>query len=71
MLRRNMSGIDAIIRFTIGVLLVWVGFLSDEIIANGLISLVVGIVGSLNIGSSLMRVGPVYTLARLSTVRSD
>ncbi len=71
MLRRNMSGIDAIIRFTIGVLLVWVGFLSDEIIANGLISFIVGIFGILNIGSSLMRFCPVYTLARLSTVRSD
>ncbi len=68
--KRNMSALDAAIRLLTGALLIWVGFIADDIIANQLLANIVGAFGLLNISSSLMRYCPVYRLAGLSTVKA-
>lgn len=68
---RNMSILDAIIRFATGALLIWIGFIADGVIANQLLAYLIGAFGILNIFSSLMRFCPVYRIAGLSTVKAD
>ncbi len=68
---RNMSKLDSFIRILIGAALIWLGFISEGVILNSLLANVVGIFGVLNIAASAVRICPVYSLARLSTVRAD
>jgi len=66
-----MNTIDRIIRVLIGLVCVWAGFLAPDVIANDILSFVVGLFGVLNIGSAIVAHCPVYLIAGLSSLKNS
>lgn len=67
MLQKNMHQIDTLIRFVVGVALVWVGFVDGTFVASNLINWAIGSFGVLNLISAVAGFCPVYSLAGFST----
>lgn len=65
--QRNLHYIDITIRLILGITLIYIGFLDTSIVANGIIRILLGVFGIVNIIAALMRYCPVYKLAGLST----
>jgi hypothetical protein len=70
-LRPNVGRLDQILRIGIGLVLMWVGFVDDTLIADRLIAALIGIFGLLNLIAALVRVCPVYTVAGINTDKQD
>jgi len=68
-LRRNMAVVDQLFRMTLGVALIYVGFVDTSLISNQLVNYLLGTFGSVNIASALLAHCPLYALANLSTYR--
>lgn len=67
--QRNLHNIDIAIRLILGIALIYIGFIDTSIVANGIIRILLGVFGIVNIIAALMRHCPVYNLAGLSTFR--
>lgn len=65
--QRNLHNIDIAIRLILGIALIYIGFIDTSIVANGIIRILLGVFGIVNIIAALMRHCPVYNLAGLST----
>lgn len=65
--QRNLHNIDIAIRLILGIALIYIGFIDTSIVANGIIRILLGVFGIVNIIAALMRHCPVYKLAGLST----
>ena len=64
-----MCPLDRILRILIGAGLVYLGFFGQTILSNDVLRLVLGVIGVINIISSLLGVCPMYKLANLSTLK--
>lgn len=64
---RNMHAIDSAARFVVGLALIWVGFVDQNLLHNALLGWALGAFGVLNLGSALMRFCPIYAIAGFST----
>lgn len=67
----NVGRFDQILRIGIGLLLIWIGFVDETLIADRTIASLVGIFGVLNLVAALVRVCPVYTIAGINTDKQD
>ncbi|MCR9074374.1 MAG: DUF2892 domain-containing protein [Alphaproteobacteria bacterium] len=63
----NMHSIDRALRGILGLGCLYVGFYDPGIIANALISTLVGLFGVVNVGSALFGFCPVYKLGGIRT----
>lgn len=68
---RNAGGIDRSLRTIIGFVLIYFGFVDTSFIGQGLLAILIGIMGILNILAAVSGVCPAYTLAGISTCRSN
>ncbi|WP_417516057.1 DUF2892 domain-containing protein [Minwuia sp.] len=64
---KNMHNVDRALRLIIGLVLLWIGVIDQDIIANQLIAWALGLFGVVNIVSALMAFCPVYFMAGFST----
>jgi len=67
-LQRNMGRVDQLIRLTIGLIFIYLGFIDQSIIGDQLYAVMIGIFGIVNIGSSFLRFCPFYLMAGLNTM---
>lgn len=65
----NAGAIDRVLRTIIGAVLIYFGFINTSFIGQGLIAVLIGILGIVNILTAISGVCPVYTLAGISTCR--
>ena len=68
--QHNMCTIDRILRVSVGIALLYVGFIDPDILGfeSTLVSIVIGVIGLMNIGSAFMGHCPVYKIANLSSL---
>jgi hypothetical protein len=66
-LDRNMHVVDQIIRLVLGVGLIYFGFFDHNVISDPFFGYIVGIFGVINLGSGLVAVCPVYSMAGIRT----
>lgn len=66
-LRRNVGRLDQILRLGIGALLVYLGFVDTSLVGDGLLAVVLGAFGILDIVAALLRWCPLYNLAGIDT----
>ncbi|MDH3974580.1 MAG: DUF2892 domain-containing protein [Deltaproteobacteria bacterium] len=71
LLKKNMGRVDQILRLTVGLLFIYLGFVNQSIIGDRLYAVMIGIFGAVNIGSAFFRFCPFYLLAGLSTVPKE
>lgn len=68
-LEKNMSPIDRIIRILAGLVLTYIGFFSDGITHYLIINILIGVLGVINIISSLLGSCPVYTIVGINSCK--
>lgn len=66
-LKVNVNKPDRTVRIVAAVLLIYVGFINTEIIANSTINILLSSLGFINLLASITGYCPVYQLAQLST----
>jgi len=66
-LKRNLGRLDQILRFGIGLILIYIGFFAGNVINDKLIAGLVGAFGIVNVVVSLIGTCPVYFLAGICT----
>lgn len=66
----NMNMLDRSLRIVGSLFLIYLGFFNTGIIANGVINLLLGSFGVLNLASAVVGFCPIYYLANLSTCRN-
>ena len=67
---RNMCLLDRTIRIIVGITLVYLGFFDSTLVADTVLSVLLGIIGLVNLGSALLAYCPIYHLANISTAAS-
>lgn len=67
----NLCRIDRIIRFTLGSLCVYYGFVEGTAFANRIVALLIGAFGVLNLFASMTSHCPVYALCGVSSFKKD
>lgn len=67
-LKCNMGRLDQVLRMMIGLVLIYVGFISTSIINDSLINNILGVLGITNIAAAFTRICPVYYMANISTI---
>ena len=65
---RNLSNLDRLVRFCLGIALIYLGLFSGYI-ENNVLVVLVSIFGVINIFSAIINHCPVYNLANISTYR--
>jgi len=65
----NMSRLDQGIRATVGLALMYIGFVHTSLIDDAVFNVVVGTIGVVNFVVSLLRVCPVYFVFGLSSIK--
>jgi len=68
---KNMSRIDQVLRLGISLVLIYVGFIDQEIIDDSFISIIVGIIGIVNLFSALTRFCPLYFVSGINTCHKE
>lgn len=68
--KKNMGRLDQVVRFLVGVILIYLGFFKQEVIGDQLYAILIGIFGIINLGSSFMSYCPFYHLANVDTTGS-
>lgn len=66
-MKKNMGRLDQILRIGISIVLIYSGFISDDIIHDELSRWIVGGIGVASLIVALFRFCPLYTLAGIST----
>lgn len=66
---RNMCKIDRVLRFVVGILLIYIGFVNTDMLGanHQVLNILLGIIGLMNIGSAFMGVCPIYKMANISS----
>ena len=67
--KANMGNIDRVFRLAIGASLMYIGFLSEGLIANDTLKFILGAIGVINIASGLAGICPLYAFANINTCR--
>lgn len=65
--QKNMGKLDQLFRVTLGIVLIYIGFVDQSIIGDPLFAYAVGAFGVINLGSGFIRVCPIYLLAGINT----
>lgn len=68
--QHNMCTFDRALRVVAGIALLYVGFIDPDILGfeSKLVSIVLGVIGLMNIGSAFMGHCPMYKIAGLSSI---
>ena len=67
--KRNMGRVDQAIRVVTGLVMMYLGFINQEVIGNMTINIIVGIFGIISILFAYMAFCPIYTLGNVSTIK--
>lgn len=70
-LNKNLCLTDRIVRLTLGIVCVYVGFIDTSLISNQIASVLIGLFGAINLYAFTVSSCPVYALAGLSTIKSE
>lgn len=65
----NMGMIDRLFRTVIGIVLVYIGFINEGLIASEILKFILGAIGLINIVSSVAGICPFYAFANINTCR--
>lgn len=66
---RNLNNLDRCIRLLLSAVLIYLGFISPEIINDEVINLSIGIYGIINLISTAVGICPFYMMAGVSTYK--
>lgn len=69
MITPNLSGIDRLIRLSLGVFLLWLGLIAVDVLDDIAINVVIAIFGAVNVLSAIMSHCPLYKQAGISTLK--
>lgn len=69
LIKKNMGRIDQVIRITTGALMMYFGFVAQDVIGNLTINIIVGIFGFISIFFALFSYCPIYLLGDISTAK--
>lgn len=64
---RNMSDLDRLLRVTAALVLIYISYFSEQLISNAIISLLLGLLGLLNLAAAITAFCPLYRLADIDT----
>jgi len=68
-LKVNMGIIDRSFRLLVGLILIYIGFINQELVSSEILRYILGVIGVINIISSLAGICPIYMLANINTCR--
>ncbi len=68
---KNIGTLDMVLRIGLSAAAIYAGFINADIINDSLSSLVVGILGVLNLVVALVRFCPLYAVAGINTNKID
>ena len=68
-IRPNVGGIDRLLRFLIGMLLIYAGFLDDRYLIDAFSARLLGVMGTILLLTAIFRYCPAYSLAQIDTTR--
>jgi len=68
---KNMGRIDQVLRLGISLVLIYVGFIDQDIVSDSFTSLIIGVIGIVNLLSSLARFCPLYSITGINTCHKE
>ncbi len=68
---KNMGRIDQVLRLGISIVLIYVGFVDQELINDHLTSMIAGIIGIVNLLSALIGICPLYSITGINTCHKE
>jgi len=68
-IRPNVGGIDRLLRFLIGILLFYAGFLDDRYLIDPFSARLLGVMGTILLLTAIFRYCPAYSLAHIDTTK--
>ena len=69
--KKNMGLVDRLIRTVTGLVMMYFGFVNQEVIGNLTINIIVGIFGIISIAFAYIAFCPIYTLGNVSTAKKS
>lgn len=69
--KKNMGLVDRLIRTVTGLVMMYFGFINQEVIGNLTINIIVGIFGIISIAFAYIAFCPIYTLGNVSTAKKS
>ncbi len=66
-----MGRIDQVLRLGISIVLIYVGFVDQELINDHLTSMIAGIIGIVNLLSALIGICPLYSITGINTCHKE
>lgn len=70
-LKKNMGTIDRLIRIITGIILIYLGFINQDIIGNETVNILVGVFGLVSSISAIFSYCPIYNLGNISTNKAS
>ncbi|GMQ88092.1 MAG: hypothetical protein BMS9Abin08_1315 [Gammaproteobacteria bacterium] len=67
MIKMNLSKFDRVLRISIGLMLVYIGFIDTALIGDAYLAGMLGILGLVNLGAGVIAYCPLYRLAGINT----
>ena len=68
-LERNLSVIDRVVRLSVGIICVYIGFIDMALLDNKLLSVMIGLFGLINVFAFFTYHCPVYAAAGINTYK--
>ncbi|MBE9515900.1 MAG: EAL domain-containing protein [Proteobacteria bacterium] len=65
----NLSGIDRMVRLSLGIFMLWLGLVATDLLADGAINITIAIVGIINVFSAVLSHCPIYKMVGISTLK--
>ena len=69
--KKNMGLVDRLIRTVTGLVMMYFGFINQEVIGNQTINIIVGLFGIISIAFAYIAFCPMYTLGNVSTAKKS
>ena len=69
--KKNIGVFDMVLRLGLSLVAIYLGFIESDVITDRLSSMVIGILGLLNLVVALLRYCPLYALAGINTCKID
>jgi len=68
---KNIGVLDMVLRISLSMGAIYVGFIDSDLISDDLSSMIIGILGTVNLVVALARFCPLYKLAGINTCKLD